>query len=99
MSREGDDFMSKPNRDPRQHRVSPLSAGLQWASSITTVGLEMALPPLFGAWVDRQYGTSPLWTVVLAVLGFAVAMRHLWDISKRLNRQADREAGARRDTK
>lgn len=91
--------MSNPYRDPRQHRVSPLSAGLQWASAITTIGLEMALPPLFGAWVDRQFATSPWWTVVLAILGFGVAMRHLWDISKRLNRRADRGAEPSRDTK
>ena len=91
--------MSQPYRDPRRHRVSPLSTGLQWASAITTIGLEMALPPLFGAWVDRQYATSPLWTVVLAVLGFVVAMRHLWEMSKRLNRRADREAGSDRDMK
>ncbi|MBA3314976.1 MAG: AtpZ/AtpI family protein [Planctomycetaceae bacterium] len=76
---------------PSGHRAdrspSPLSAGLQWATAITTIGLEMALPPLFGAWVDQRFGTGVLWTVILAVLGFVVAMRHLWDLSKRLGRR------------
>ncbi len=65
-----------------------MSVGLQWASTITTVGLEMALPALAGAWLDRRYGTGPIWTIVLAILGLVVAMRHLWEISKRLTRPA-----------
>ena len=59
--------------------------GLQWASTITTIGLMMALPPLLGQWLDQRYGTRPLWTVVLAVLGFVAAMRQLWDIARRLS--------------
>lgn len=77
---------ARPNRRP-EYRQSPLSKGLQWATAVTTIGLEMALPPLFGAWVDRHFDTAPVWTVVLAVLGFAVAMRHLWDLAKRLGRR------------
>lgn len=76
----------RSNRRP-EYRQSPLSKGLQWATAVTTIGLEMALPPLFGAWVDRRFDTAPVWTVVLAVLGFAVAMRHLWDLAKRLGRR------------
>ena len=79
--------MSRLGRNHRQPtRISPLSAGLQWATTITTIGLEMALPALAGVWLDRRFGTGPIWTVVLALLGVVVAMRHLWDISKRLNR-------------
>lgn len=74
------------HRDPRiPHRPSPLSVGLQWASTITTIGLMMALPPLFGQWLDNRYGTGPVWTVVLAVLGFLAAMRQLWGIAQRLS--------------
>lgn len=80
--------MSMPRRGGRVPGPSPLSVGLQWATQITTIGLEMALPTLGGWWLDQRYGTKPLWTVVLAVLGFIIAMRHLWDLSKRLNRRA-----------
>ena len=66
--------------------MSFVSVGLQWATAITTIGLEIAIPTLAGAWLDDRYGTRPIWTVVLALLGLTVAMRHLWDLSKRLNR-------------
>ncbi|MGC1272433.1 MAG: AtpZ/AtpI family protein [Planctomycetaceae bacterium] len=61
-----------------------MSIGLQWASTVTTIGLEMALPALLGAWLDDRYGTGPLWTVLLATLGFVTAMWHLWGMAKRL---------------
>lgn len=80
--------MSMPRRAGREPKLSPLSVGLQWATQITTIGLEMALPTLGGWWLDQRFGTRPVWTVALAVLGFVVAMRHLWDLSKRLNRRA-----------
>jgi len=86
--------MSRSGRGGREYRRSLMSVGLQWASMITTIGLEMALPPLLGAWLDRRYGTGPLWTVVFAVLGFVVAMRHLWDMSKRLGNRHPPAAGA-----
>ena len=61
---------------------------MQWASAITTIGMEMAVPPLAGFWLDERFGTTPLWTVLLAILGFGVAMRHLWKLSKRLGAAA-----------
>ncbi len=79
--------MASGGSRPPEYRQSPLSKGLQWATAITTIGLEMALPPLFGTWADRHFDTAPIWTIVLAVLGFVVAMRHLWDLAKRLGRQ------------
>jgi hypothetical protein len=86
--------MPQSGRDDPRYQRSPMSVGLQWASMITTIGLEMALPPLLGAWLDRRYGTGPLWTVLFAVLGFVVAMRHLWDMSKRLSGRPPRPDGA-----
>lgn len=71
-----------------------MSAGLQWATTITTIGMEMAVPPLVGVYFDGKFGTAPLWTVLLAVLGFLVAMRHLWQLAKRLN---DRQNGPSRN--
>jgi hypothetical protein len=85
--------MSQPGRNNPPPRLSPLSLGLQWATTITTIGFEMALPTLAGWWLDQKFKTAPVWTIVLAVLGIVVAMRHLWEISKRLGR-ASRSAGA-----
>ncbi|WP_406693738.1 AtpZ/AtpI family protein [Singulisphaera sp. Ch08] len=68
--------MSQP--EPR----SRLSVGMQWASRISTIGLEFALPPLMGAGLDRWLRTSPLATLIGAVLGFAVGMMHLLRIAR-----------------
>ena len=67
---------------PPPERRSALSVGMEWASRITTVGLEFALPPLAGAWLDRWWGTGPWATVVGAVLGFAVGMMHILRVAR-----------------
>lgn len=74
-----------------------MSVGLQWATTITTIGFEMALPTLAGWWLDQKFETKPVWTIVLAVLGIIVAMRHLWEISKRLGRASGSARSARPD--
>jgi F0F1-type ATP synthase assembly protein I len=56
---------------------SRLAVGIEWASRVTTVGLEFALPPLLGAWFDRWRGTSPLGVLLGAALGFGLGMAHL----------------------
>ena len=67
---------------PPPERRSALSAGVEWASRISTIGLEFALPPLAGAGLDRWWGTSPWATVVGAALGFAVGMMHLLRVAR-----------------
>ena len=92
--------MSRPNPRGPERRLSPLSVGLQWATTISTIGLEMAVPALAGWWLDGYFRTKPVWTVILALLGVVVAMKHLWDIAKRLNRQnANLHARPSRDGK
>ncbi len=67
---------------PPPERRSALSAGVEWASRISTIGLEFALPPLAGAGLDRWWGTSPWATVAGAALGFAVGMVHLLRVAR-----------------
>lgn len=61
---------------------SVLAVGMQWASRATTLGLEFALPALLGVWLDRRWGSTPLATVIGAVLGFAVGMMHVLRIAR-----------------
>lgn len=66
----------------RPESRSAVSVGWAWASRITTIGLEFALPPLAGSWLDRRWGTTPLFTIIGAVMGFAVGMMHLLGIAR-----------------
>ena len=69
--------MTRP--EPR----SPLSVGMEWASRVTTIGLEFALPPLLGALPRPAAGDRARWlTLVGAVLGFAVGMMHILRIAR-----------------
>lgn len=59
-----------------------MSIGFDWAGRVTTLGLEFALPPLAGVYLDRWWGSSPVATLVGAVLGFAVGMMHLLRLAR-----------------
>ena len=61
---------------------SPLAVGVQWASRITSLGLEFSLPIVGGYWLDLRQGTSPVATLLGLVLGFAVGMVHLLQIAR-----------------
>jgi hypothetical protein len=69
--------VTRPDETP-----SNLSVGLRWASRISTIGLEFAVPPVLGALLDRRWGTPPLVTLVGVVVGFAAAMVHLLRIAR-----------------
>ena len=59
-----------------------MSAGITWASRITAVGLEFALPPLGGLWLDKYWSLGPLGVIAGAALGFTAGMVHLLQISR-----------------
>ena len=63
-------------KEPNDERP-PMADAMQWVSRVTTVSLEMALPPGLGYWADESWGTGP-WLVILgAVFGFMLGMWHL----------------------
>jgi hypothetical protein len=61
---------------------SPLAVAIQWSSRITAVGLEFALPPLAGAYLDRYWRLSPLATILGVLIGFAVGMLSILQIAR-----------------
>jgi ATP synthase protein I len=69
--------------DQRDSR-SWLSAGIAWASRITTLALELTIPVLVGFGLDRWRGMSPLATISGAVLGFVLFMLHTFRLAKML---------------
>jgi ATP synthase protein I len=78
------------NSSPRTESIPPVdrpetgdstSVGILWASRITAVGLEFALPVLAGLFLDRKWSLGPLGVIAGGVLGFTLGMVHLLRIS------------------
>ncbi len=40
---------------------------MRWASQVTSIGVELAVPVGGGVWLDRNYGTAP-WLMILGTL-------------------------------
>jgi uncharacterized protein YqgC (DUF456 family) len=60
---------------------------MEWVAKITTVALEMFLPAVAGAYIDRRMGTG-YWAIVGVVVGFVVGMWHLLQMTRRPATQA-----------
>jgi len=67
-----------PNRDP-------VGLGMLWATRVTTLGLEFALPIGAGAWADRRYHCSPALLILGLLLGATVGTLHLVQIARELS--------------
>lgn len=61
---------------------SLVSLGVRWATRVTSIGLEFALPALLGGYLDRRFGTGSLLTILGAVFGFVAGMVHLMAIAR-----------------
>ena len=68
----------KSEKDTR----SPYAIGYEWSVIISSIGMEMALPPIFGIWLDQKFGTVMIFTLLGAVLGMVTALMHLIQIGK-----------------
>ena len=62
-------------------RPDPLAQAMEWVTKITTVALEMVLPAIGGAWLDKRFGTQ-YWALVGVVLGMVVGMWHLLQMTR-----------------
>lgn len=71
--------MSEPRDDGR----SSMARGMMWASQISTLGLEVALPALGGYWLDQRWGTSPIFVIVGVFLGFGISLYSIVKLSQR----------------
>ncbi len=66
------------------------------SSKYLSLGLETFLPILMGAlighyWLDKSYGTSPWWTVSLALFGFVAGMYNLFKTVFQINRESKKK--------
>jgi len=55
---------------------------MTWASRVSFLGLEFALPAILGDYLDRKMGTGPVGLLVGMVVGFAVGMSHILRIAR-----------------
>jgi F0F1-type ATP synthase assembly protein I len=70
---------------------------MEWASRVTTIGLEFALPVLLGYGVDSWLHTTPAGMIIGALLGFATGMSHAVRIARELGGQATPPRGRTSD--
>lgn len=64
---------AQKNPDPDPTQPSPMAEAMRWVSVVTSVSLEMVVPALVGAWIDRSLGSSfAVWIglVLGPILGF-----------------------------
>ena len=79
---KGKDNENQSEKDTR----SPYAIGYEWSVIVSSIGMEMALPPIFGIWLDQKFGTVMLFTLLGAAFGMITAMMHLIQIGKKNNK-------------
>jgi F0F1-type ATP synthase assembly protein I len=74
------------NNDERYKRAR--QAGL-----LGTLPFMLAIPPvagvLIGRWLDERFGTTPLFTVVLVIMGFVAGIREILNVLKKADLDSD----------
>lgn len=73
-----------------QDSEPPLAVASRWVSQVTSIALEMALPPAGGYWLDGRLGTEPWCVSAGAVLGMFVAMTSLVQLAKKTNKNSQK---------
>ena len=62
------------------------AAAMRWASQVSTISFEFALPIAGGYWLDLKWGTTPWLTVVGLVFGGALGFLGLVKLLRDLDR-------------
>jgi F0F1-type ATP synthase assembly protein I len=75
--------LSEPRDDGRSSTVR----GMYWATQISTLGMEVALPALGGFWLDRLWGTRPWLFLVGSLLGICVFWLSVLRLSRELGKK------------
>jgi ATP synthase protein I len=64
---------------------SLMAVAMTWTSLVTSVALEMALPPLVGHWIDEWLGIGPWFLSLGALFGLAAGLWHLLRVTAKPN--------------
>jgi F0F1-type ATP synthase assembly protein I len=60
-----------------------MARGIFWATQISTLGLEVALPALGGYWLDQRWNTSPVFVLAGVFLGFGISLVSIIKLTQR----------------
>lgn len=58
-----------------------MAEAVNWVAKITTVALEMVLPGVLGWWLDQQWGTGTVLTLVGFGTGLLAGGWHLYQMT------------------
>ena len=70
--------------DNRDGRTS-VARGYVIATRVTSIGMQMAFPPLIGWWLDGKFNTAPWLLLLGTALGFGVSMLELVRLANEKN--------------
>ena len=76
-----------PSDDERDGRNS-VARGYVLATRVTSIGMQMAFPPLIGWWADSKFNTAPWLLILGAAMGFGVSLLELIRLAKDSNSKA-----------
>jgi len=76
-----------------------MAKGYAISSQVITFALQIALPVLVGAWLDRRWGTKPLLLVLGLLIGFGFGMLSFIQFLKKMMADSvdSNHKGAERD--
>lgn len=70
------------NSDDDRDGRTAVARGYVLSTRVTSIGLQMALPPLAGWWADGKFNTAPWLLILGAMLGFSVSLLELIKLAK-----------------
>jgi F0F1-type ATP synthase assembly protein I len=69
------------NDDDRDGR-NAVTRGYVLATRVTSIGMQMALPPAIGWWADKKFNTEPWLLCLGAILGLTISLIELVRLAK-----------------
>jgi len=76
--------------DPPDNR-SPIAVAATWVSMVTTIVVEMVIPPLLGFWLDEKLGTRVVFVSLGAIGGLALGMTSLVRLARSEGKHGDKD--------
>lgn len=56
-------------KSPQQEMGRAMGEAMMWVSKITSSCIAMVLPGIGGMWLDKKFGTTPIFALILLVFG------------------------------